>query len=282
MLSSKIVYFFRLPFYRFFNAVSPGIHLIRRKLANNQCSFIRNDNRFYKLKGKYNGSECFIVGNGPSLKVEDLNWLKEKNIPSFGVNKIHLIYPQSEWRPTFYVCEDIPVLETIKDIVNEQKNILKFVMGIPGIKYDRNTIFIKRIASEFTDMNFFEEPVPYLFCGQTVIYLCLQLAMFMGFKKIYLLGIDFSWNFDDADPDEKGFSILKTDSPHFVPNYFKKGEKQYLVTREHFDYMVRILNFAKNIMNAKGIEVFNATRGGKLEVFTRVSMDTLKKRDSRN
>ncbi|TGM44518.1 DUF115 domain-containing protein [Leptospira biflexa] len=250
--------------------------LIRRFLANYQLSVITNDNRYYQFKDKYKGLTCFIVGNGPSLIAEDLTWLKAQKITSFGVNKIHLIYPQTDWRPDFYVCEDIPVLETIIDTVNNQDDMAKFLMNIPGIQYDKNTIFINRIASEFTDMDFFEEPVPYVFCGQTVIYICLQLAYFMGFKKIYLLGIDFSWNFDDANPDEKGFSVLKTDSPHFSPDYFKKGEKQYLVTREHFDYMVNILGFAKKIMNDKGVNVFNATRGGKLEVFPRVSIDSLK------
>nr|WP_210410363.1 6-hydroxymethylpterin diphosphokinase MptE-like protein [Leptospira meyeri] len=249
---------------------------LRRFLARYGISFIPNDNKYYRLKNRYKGSECFIVGNGPSLRAEDLSWLKEKRIISFGVNKIHLIYPQTAWRPDFYVCEDLPVLETIVDVVNEQKGVLKFLMKIPGINLDKNTIYINRIASEFTDMDFFAEPVPFLFCGQTVIYICLQLALFMGFKRIYLLGIDFSWNFDEANPDEKGLSILKSDSPHFVTNYFQKGEKQYLVTREHFDYMVRILDYAKKILNELGVEVYNATRGGKLEVFPRVSIDTLK------
>lgn len=269
--------------FRFFIRLSKKIFLqlsykLRRFLAGYGLSFIPNDNKYYQLKNRYKDLECFIVGNGPSLNAEDLNWLKEKNVISFGVNKIHLIYPQTEWRPNFYVCEDIPVLETIKDIVNEQKKIIKFLMKIPGIHSDKNTIYINRIASEFTSMDFFLEPVPYLFCGQTVLYICLQLAVFMGFKKIYLLGIDFSWNFDDADPDKNGFSVLKSDSPHFVSNYFQKGEKQYLVTKPHFDYMVKILSYAKEILSHLGVEVINATRGGKLEVFPRVSIDSLQKK----
>lgn len=267
---------FRYPFRMIRNAFYQFLFFLRRFLANYQLSFIANDNKYYRLKNKYKGLECFIVGNGPSLTVEDLNWLKKKNITSFGVNKIHLIYPQTNWRPDFYVCEDIPVLETILDTVNDQKDIIKFLMEVPGINKDEKTIFINRIATEFTGMDFFLEPVPYLFCGQTVIYICLQLAVFMGFKKIYLLGIDFSWNFDDAEPDKEGFSVLKGDSPHFVTDYFKKGEKQYLVTKPHFEYMIRILHYAKEILEKMGIQVFNATRGGKLEVFPRVNIDELK------
>ncbi|MBM9546998.1 DUF115 domain-containing protein [Leptospira sp. 201903074] len=266
---------FRYAFRTISNAFLQFLFLIRKILANYQLSYIANDNKYYRFKDKYKGLDCFIVGNGPSLIANDLTWLKEQKIISFGVNKIHLIYPQTDWRPDFYVCEDIPVLETILDTVNEQKDLIKFLMNIPGIKKDDKTIYINRIATEFTGMDFFLEPVPYLFCGQTVLYICLQLAAFMGFKRIYLLGIDFSWNFDEADPDKEGFSVLKGDSPHFVPNYFQKGEKQYLVTKQHFDYMVRILHFAKGILDNLGIEVINATRGGKLEVFPRVSIEDM-------
>ena len=50
-------------------------------------------------------TRAFVVGNGPSLKVEQLN----KLIPevSFGVNRIHLLYDQTRWRPDYYVYMDM-------------------------------------------------------------------------------------------------------------------------------------------------------------------------------
>ena len=50
-------------------------------------------------------TRTFVIGNGPSLKVEQLN----KIIPevSFGVNRIHLLYDQTAWRPDYYVYMDM-------------------------------------------------------------------------------------------------------------------------------------------------------------------------------
>ena len=40
---------------------------------------------------------AFIVGNGPSLKPWQLDRIKGE--ASYGVNRIHLIYPETSWRP---------------------------------------------------------------------------------------------------------------------------------------------------------------------------------------
>lgn len=37
------------------------------------------NNRIEKFKNKHNGQKCFIIGLGPSLRVEDLDYLNEKN-----------------------------------------------------------------------------------------------------------------------------------------------------------------------------------------------------------
>ena len=54
---------------------------------------IRNKRKLRKLKNKYKGKRCFIMGNGPSLKAEDLELLKDEYC--FGQNKIYKIFPQT-------------------------------------------------------------------------------------------------------------------------------------------------------------------------------------------
>ena len=59
--------------------------------------------RIAALKDKYKGKRCFICGNGPSLKAEDLNILSQRGEYTFGMNRIFKIFPQTEWRPSFYM-----------------------------------------------------------------------------------------------------------------------------------------------------------------------------------
>ena len=57
-------------------------------------------------RNRHRGQKCVIVGNGPSLRAEDLSALYRLKIPTFGCNRIHLIFPQTEWRPTYYFISD--------------------------------------------------------------------------------------------------------------------------------------------------------------------------------
>ena len=58
------------------------------------------------LKNIHAGQACVVIGNGPSLKVVDLTKLHELGIPTFACNRIHLIFPQTPWRPDYYFMSD--------------------------------------------------------------------------------------------------------------------------------------------------------------------------------
>jgi len=92
----------------------------------------------------------------------------------------------------------------------------------------------------------------------------------MGIKKIYLIGIDFNF----TEPNEKKGStcISKGEVNHFHPDYRKPGEEW---AEPKLDYQLMAFQTAKNAVEPLEINIYNATRGGKLEVFTRVDFDGL-------
>lgn len=53
-------------------------------------------------KGKFTGKRCFLIGNGPSLRAEDLTRLHEAGEITFAFNRIYNIFDQTPWRPSFY------------------------------------------------------------------------------------------------------------------------------------------------------------------------------------
>lgn len=59
---------------------------------------------------RHKGQACVVIGNGPSLKAEDLTRLHELGIPTFACNRIHLIFPQTPWRPTYYFISDAKIV----------------------------------------------------------------------------------------------------------------------------------------------------------------------------
>jgi len=53
------------------------------------------------------GTRAFIVGNGASLEPDQLDMLHKHNEVCFGVNRIHLMYDRTEWRPTYWLLMDM-------------------------------------------------------------------------------------------------------------------------------------------------------------------------------
>lgn len=59
-----------------------------------------NIQKLVSYKNKHKGERCFLVTNGPSLTMDDLN--KIKNETSIGCNRIFSIFDKTEWRPNMW------------------------------------------------------------------------------------------------------------------------------------------------------------------------------------
>lgn len=91
-------------------------HLAVSVLRSSGAPLIKNDINIKALKNKHKGQRCFIVGSGPSLKVDDLNKLKDE--VTFACNKIYLAFNDTSWRPTYYSVYDVLVAENNKSEID--------------------------------------------------------------------------------------------------------------------------------------------------------------------
>jgi len=97
----------------------------------------------------------------------------------------------------------------------------------------------------------------------------------MGISKVYLVGFDHNYSIPaDAIITNKENNILsQSDDPnHFHPGYFGKGYRWH---DPRVDRMEKAYMRAKDIYESEGRKVYNASVGGKLEIFPRVDYDTL-------
>ena len=102
---------------------------------------------------------------------------------------------------------------------------------------------------------FSDDPYAIVYHGMTVTYSAMQLAVYMGFKEIYLLGCDCDYSGEKQHFMDYGLKTETADNPE------SKAIAAYTT--------------AKNYADEHGIKIYNATRGGKLEVFERVDLDSL-------
>ena len=232
------------------------------------------------FQNKYKGKRCFIVGNGPSLNKCDLSLLE--NEYTFGVNGIFYKTEEMGFKPTFYMVEDHHVIDDNLEKINEYSPKFKFFPSLykEKIRNTDNTYFFS------ADLGFYRESHPYYcvprfsrdfsevsYVGQSVTYMNMQLAYYLGFTEVYLIGMDFLYQIRETD-EERGATLISNedDINHFHPDYFGKGKKWHdpKVERVGWNY-----EYAKEQFEKDGRKIYNATIGGKLEIFERRGYDSL-------
>lgn len=239
-----------------------------------------NTKELRKLKDKFKGKRCFILGNGPSLNKCDLS--KLQNEYSFGVNGIFYKTEEMGYKPTFYVVEDSHVMKDNAAKINEYDVEYKFfpVNYKTYIKRKENVLFFKmnegfyvEHSPNFSVPRFSADISKSIFCGQSVTMLNFQIAYYLGFEEIYLIGMDFSYDIPDS-ATVNGNDIISNedDCNHFHPDYFGKGKTWH---DPHLDRVLNSYKMMKVIYEADSRKIYNSTVGGKLEVFERVDYDSL-------
>ena len=101
-------------------------------------------------------------------------------------------------------------------------------------------------------------------------YVALQLAFYMGFQQVILIGVDH--NFSTQGKPNTTVISQGEDKDHFHASYFGKGFRWQLPDLETSERAYRL---AKQAFEAAGREVLDATIGGKLQVFPKVDYDQL-------
>lgn len=223
-----------------------------------------------EFAGKYKAKKrCFIIGNGPSLTPEDLDVLAEHNEFCIGSNLIHKVYSKTKWRPNYIcICDKLAVSQTLSYIF-ENNSCPVFLtdavqLYLSPFQYDNSILYheaynrdddyrIIKFGTELSDGN-----IP---SGWTISYIAIELAAYMGFEEIYLLGMDNS-------------NLAK----HFNGDYWSETPILNPPSIEELQLFV----FRNAYRRAKaasveygGFKIYNATRGGYLEEFERVNFDEL-------
>ena len=113
----------------------------------------------------------------------------------------------------------------------------------------------------------------YLWVGGTVSYLSMQLAYYMGFNEVYLIGFDHSYDIpENAEVNQSEIMSNSDDPNHFDPKYIGKGYRWH---DPQVDRMEKSYERAKLVFEKNNRNITNATVGGHLEVFPRVDYFTL-------
>ena len=260
--------------YLYQGLISQITHIIISQLTDYLQPITKNEQNRLKIKNIYEGERAFIIGNGPSLNKIDLNKLKSE--VTIASNSIFLLFNETDFRPTFYTVEDTLVAEDRSKEINKLHGMYK-IFPIDLKKYlipDENTIYINFQRNYKNFPKFSSNFAKRVYWGGTVTFLNLQLAYYLGSREVYLVGIDHNYKQPSpADIVEGNVITSQTaDINHFDPEYFGPGYRWH---DPKVDRMEQAYIEAKRFYESHGGKIYNATVGGKLEVFPRIDFNKL-------
>jgi GT2 family glycosyltransferase len=216
-----------------------------------------------KLEGfrdRYYGKRCFIIGNGPSLN--QIDWSLLKNEYTFGLNKIYLLFNKMGFTPSFYTCTNPLVIEQSIDEIHKITSE-KFLPSnhIQLIEDPTNITFFKTSTKQY----FSKDAAKEVSEGYTVTHAALQMAYFMGFRQVILVGVD---HYFETSGLPNSIVVSKGDDPnHFDPSYFGTGLRWQLpdLQKSEISY-----NLSKAVFESDGRIILDGTINGRLTVFPKI------------
>jgi hypothetical protein len=216
------------------------------------------------LKDAYKGERCVIIGNGPSLKITDVQ--KIRNEYTFGMNRIYLAWEEWGFSTSFFV--------TVNDLVIEQCAQEIQGLSIPLFLTWRSHHWLEPqpnihyLYTTYTGPTFAKDVSKRLWEGATVTYTALQLAYHLGFTTVLLIGVDHSY-VSKGKPNQT--IVSEGDDPnHFNPHYFGKGFRWQLPDLETSEIAYKM---AKQVYQEDGRQILDATIGGQLDIFPKVDFE---------
>jgi hypothetical protein len=243
--------------------------------------------RIAALKDTCLGKRICLVGNGASLRAKDLERIQANGITTMACNFITKLFDSTEWRPDYYCCVESSAVILNKDFILNHPTKGKFIKYMHQKEMecvfdnppDDLLLFHYYVNVDTEEYNDLGEDISKQFGNRyTVMYTMLKIAMYMGFAEILLIGVD---NTMPPTVSTENFAALHT---HFYDeNAGELEERRRIMSKEPVDNdfalyrsllnkdYKRIRAYAESI----GVRVINATRGGILEVFERVDIESL-------
>ena len=244
--------------------------------ANHALKSEPKNNSLKRFKNIHRGERVVLVCNGPSLNKTDFNLIKNERI--IGLNKIHLGLERFGFTPDYIVAINNLVIEqSLQDLI--KIDCPKFIMNHPGQRLieDANINLITRIhgprAGKRGDgINFSTDLSKGFIGGNTVTYTALQIAFYMGFSKVIIVGMDHNFYYDGKANQENLLS--GADRNHFDPSYFGN----MLWQNPDLGASEDAYKCAKDIYEKYGRQIIDSTVDGKCNIFRKKSLkETLKK-----
>lgn len=224
-----------------------------------------------QLKNKHAGERVFLIGTGPSLKLDNVKKLRGEY--TFALNSFAKGVQALGFEPSFYGFTDVEVLNDFwgEEILNLEQSLVFFPSRLRYHTQKKKALSDKGNSFEYPMLDvgqwgnfakkvpagFSEDITKTVYFGYTCAYAMMQIIVYMGFKEVYLLGMDCSY---------------KPGKANFMDS---RKEEDIAKGSQAGDYFLIAWKKVKEYCDKENIKIYNVSREGNLDMFPRVDMEDI-------
>ena len=215
----------------------------------------KNAERIKKLHNIHSGQRCFLIGTGPSLNKTPLHLIKDEY--TMGQNMLYK-YP---FQTTYYSIAGYKILQKhIDELLN--LNTEMFFSCSAGRWYLRNILHNKQgkihpyVLKDYGEIqnwnNISLDISKYVRGGLAVSFVSLQILLYLGFKRIYLVGFDCNYN--------------KPSGQYFYSKHQEQYDRDWSTIFSNYQII-------KDIFEKHNCKIYNATPNSNLKIFATINLE---------
>jgi len=271
--------------------IPPGLQILLFNLRERIYQILKGDaqervllRKNFALRDIHKGERCFILATGPSIKHQDLKLLQDEICIAVSNFFVHPDYAVVDPKYHCIAPYHPPITEVAwqnwMDEIEKSTRDTKMFFGLTDKNRNESRGYFKgrdlyylRFGGLWGKILPHDVDISRTLPGpQSVTIMALYIALYMGFKEIYLLGCDHDWllhmNKSRHFYPEKNHAIVRSGYNEWFQEDLEEQFQDYIILWQQYKVI-------REIANQKGVRIFNATEGGLLDVFPRAIYEAL-------
>lgn len=240
-------------------------------------SLYKNSMPIQSLYNIHRGERCFLICNGPSLNRIDMTLLRDEI--TFGCNRIYIGLEKWGLNLDYWAVQDeTQIMQQYDEYPKAiRPDTVKFIPLQFAPWFSESNIenaCFPYVEFFYMDYPRFNESNPWFYSGMTVSYWLMQLAFYMGFQEIVIVGMDHSYKITEKEKKGSNRWADASSQSHFDPAYMNASKGQ-LWNLPDVEKMEIAYSEARKCIESAGRKILNATPGTQCPVFEAVKFEEL-------
>jgi hypothetical protein len=228
---------------------------------SNLKEYYKTLNENYLINIKLQNNPLLVICNGKSAADIDFELLKKSNIDTFAMNSAYKKFDELNFYPDYYSNLDSVVIRSHQNnlqTVMDKCNIRKcFYLSTVDFNCKHNYFKVIKTTSPWKGLSASNSNFSsWANTGSD----CVQLGLMMGYKKIYIIGVDGYTEMIDQSKITNKHTLVITETPKDNPNYWfntyqEKNDEYNIPNAERWH--IPGWNYTKRICDLLNVPIIN-------------------------